>query len=307
MEKIEISDQMKFIEKLNTFKIKNSNYDTIMISDFDYTLSERYYNGKEMFSTYCFIDQSDIVNQKNSNFISESQKLKLEYLPIETNIQLDFEYRKKKIKEWFIKALDLYVNLKFSKEELNIMIQGEAQKNNFIFRKGLKELFQKLINYDIPIIIISGGLEKPIDVMLESVIDNYHQLKEKNKIILLANSFLFDENGIVNGYSKPVIYTFNKEDIIQDEIQKKYPNVNKVFIMGDHLNDYDSIKGLNLKRNNIIGIGFINLLENERKEKEFQLIKNYKEIYDITIINGSFLYLIQLLDLIYKKYKRNEI
>ena len=293
MEKIEISDQMKFIEKLNTFKIKNSNYDTIMISDFDYTLSERYYNGKEMFSTYCFIDQSDIVNQKNSNFISESQKLKLEYLPIETNIQLDFEYRKKKIKEWFIKALDLYVNLKFSKEELNIMIQGEAQKNNFIFRKGLKELFQKLINYDIPIIIISGGLEKPIDVMLESVI--------KNKIILLANSFLFDENGIVNGYSKPVIYTFNKEDIIKDEIQKKYPNVNKVFIMGDHLNDYDSIKGLNLKRNNIIGIGFINLLENERKEKEFQLIKNFKEIYDITIINGSFLYLIQLLDLIYKK------
>lgn len=301
MEKIEISDQMKFIEKLNTFKIKNSNYDTIMISDFDYTLSERYYNGKEMFSTYCFIDQSDIVNQKNSNFISESQKLKLEYLPIEINIQLDFEYRKKKIKEWFIKALDLYVNLKFSKEELNIMIQGEAQKNNFIFRKGLKELFQKLINYDIPIIIISGGLEKPIDVMLESVIDNYHQLKEKNKIILLANSFLFDKNGIVNGYSKPVIYTFNKEDIIKDEIQKKYPNVNKVFIMGDHLNDYDSIKGLNLKRNNIIGIGFINLLENERKEKEFQLIKNYKEIYDITIINGSFLYLIQLLDLIYKK------
>ena len=301
MEKIEISDQMKFIEKLNTFKIKNSNYDTIMISDFDYTLSERYYNGKEMFSTYCFIDQSDIVNQKNSNFISESQKLKLEYLPIETNIQLDFEYRKKKIKEWFIKALDLYVNLKFSKEELNIMIQGEAQKNNFIFRKGLKELFQKLINYDIPIIIISGGLEKPIDVMLESVIDNYHQLKEKNKIILLANSFLFDKNGIVNGYSKPVIYTFNKEDIIKDVIKKKYPNVNKVFIMGDHLNDYDSIKGLNLKRNNIIGIGFINLLENERKEKEFQLIKNYKEIYDITIINGSFLYLIQLLDLIYKK------
>ena len=73
--------------------------------------------------------------------------------------------------------------------------------------------------------------------------------------------------------------------------------------MGDHLNDYDSIKGLNLKRNNIIGIGFINLLENERKEKEFQLIKNFKEIYDITIINGSFLYLIQLLDLIYKKYK----
>ena len=230
MEKIEISDQMKFIEKLNTFKIKNSNYDTIMISDFDYTLSERYYNRKEMFSTYCFIDQSDIVNQKNSNFISESQKLKLEYLPIETNIQLDFEYRKKKIKEWFIKALDLYVNLKFSKEELNIMIQGEAQKNNFIFRKILKELFQKLINYDIPIIIISGGLEKPIDVMLESVIDNYHQLKEKNKIILLANSFLFDENGIVNGYSKPVIYTFNKEDIIKDEIQKKYPNVNKVLL-----------------------------------------------------------------------------
>ena len=86
----------------------------------------------------------------------------------------------------------------------------------FSFRDGIEIFFKRLIKYEIPIIIISGGLKKPIDLMLGKILNNYKQLKEENKIIILANSFTFNNEGIVNGYYMPVIYTFNKENIIKD-------------------------------------------------------------------------------------------
>ena len=296
MERVEINCLKNLKKKINLFQASKDN-NLIIITDFDYTLSKKYYNGKEMYSTYCFLEKSSIINQKNENFLKEIKKLNHEYLPIETNYTIDFELRKQKIKEWFIKALDLYVSQKFTKDEYNCMIEEVNQQElSFVFREGIEDFFKRLIKYNIPLVIISGGLKKPIDYMLGKILPNYEQLKEENKIMILANSFTFNNEGIVNGYSEPVIYTFNKENIIKDEITKKYPNINKAFIMGDHINDYDSIKGINLNSNLIIGIGFINFINVLEKKILNDVIENFKKIYDIIIINGSFYPVIRLLD-----------
>ena len=296
MERVEINCLKNLKKKINLFQASKDN-NLIIISDFDYTLSKKYYNGKEMYSTYCFLEKSSIINQKNENFLKEIKKLNHEYLPIETNYTIDFELRKQKIKEWFIKALDLYVSQKFTKDEYNCMIEEVNQQElSFVFREGIEDFFKRLIKYNIPLVIISGGLKKPIDYMLGKILPNYDQLKKENKIMILANSFTFNNEGIVNGYSEPVIYTFNKENIIKDEITKKYPNINKAFIMGDHINDYDSIKGINLNSNLIIGIGFINFINALEKKILNDVIENFKKIYDIIIINGSFYPVIRLLD-----------
>ncbi len=296
MERVEINCLKNLKKKINLFQASKDN-NLIIITDFDYTLSKKYYNGKEMYSTYCFLEKSSIINQKNENFLKEIKKLNHEYLPIETNYTIDFELRKQKIKEWFIKALDLYVSQKFTKDEYNCMIEEVNQQElSFVFREGIEDFFKRLIKYNIPLVIISGGLKKPIDYMLGKILPNYEQLKEENKIMILANSFTFNNEGIVNGYSEPVIYTFNKENIIKDEITKKYPNINKAFIMGDHINDYDSIKGINLNSNLIIGIGFINFINVLEKKNLNDVIENFKKIYDIIIINGSFYPVIRLLD-----------
>ena len=302
MERIEINCLKNLKKKINLFKtsIKDNNF--IIISDFDYTLSKKYFNGKKMYSTYCFLEKSSLINKKNKNFLKEIEKLNQEYIPIESNYNIDFEFKKEKIKEWFIKALDLYVSQKFSKDEYNCMIEKINKKElTFSFRDGIEIFFKRLIKYEIPIIIISGGLKKPIDLMLGKILNNYKQLKEENKIIILANSFTFNNEGIVNGYYMPVIYTFNKENIIKDEISKKYPKINKAFVMGDHLNDFNSIKGLNLNSNMIIGIGFINYINVLEKENLKEVIKKYKAIYDINIINGSFFSIIRLLDSIFNQ------
>ena len=300
MERVEINCLKLLKQKINVFKASKDNF--IIISDFDYTLSKKYYNGKEMYSTYCFLEKSSIIKKKNENFLKEINKLNHEYIPIESNYNIDFGFRKQKIKEWFIKALDLYVSQKFSKDEYNSMIEEVNQKElTFAFREGIEDFFKRLVIYEIPLVIISGGLKKPIDLMLRKILDNYEQLKEENKIIILANSFTFNNEGIVNGYSEPVIYTFNKENVIKDEISKKYPNINKAFIMGDHLNDFDSIKLLNLDYNMIIGIGFINYINVLEEEILNDVIKNYKKIYDINIINGSFYPVIRLLDSIFEQ------
>ena len=296
MERVEINCLKNLKKKINLFQASKDN-NLIIITDFDYTLSKKYYNGKEMYSTYCFLEKSSIINQKNENFLKEIKKLNHEYLPIETNYTIDFELRKQKIKEWFIKALDLYVSQKFTKDEYNCMIEEVNQQElSFVFREGIEDFFKRLIKYNIPLVIISGGLKKPIDYMLGKILPNYDQLKKENKIMILANSFTFNNEGIVNGYSEPVIYTFNKENIIKDEITKKYPNINKAFIMGDHINDYDSIKGINLNSNLIIGIGFINFINVLEKKILNDVIENFKKIYDIIIINGSFYPVIRLLD-----------
>ena len=51
----------------------------------------------------------------------------------------------------------------------------------------------------------------------------------------------------------------------------------------------------------IIGIGFINYINVLEKENLKEVIKKYKAIYDINIINGSFYPVIRLLDSIFNQ------
>jgi hypothetical protein len=68
MERIEINCLKNLKKKINLFKtsIKDNNF--IIISDFDYTLSKKYFNGKKMYSTYCFLEKSSLINKKTKIF-----------------------------------------------------------------------------------------------------------------------------------------------------------------------------------------------------------------------------------------------
>jgi hypothetical protein len=69
------------------------------------------------------------------------------------------------------------------------------------------------------------------------------------------------------------------------------------------LDDYDSIKDLNMTQDNIIGLGFVNikpeLIGDETKKDEIQKnIDDYKKVYDINLIGDTdFLFMIKLLEL----------
>ena len=71
--------------------------------------------------------------------------------------------------------------------------------------------------------------------------------------------------------------------------------------MGDHINDYDSVQDLEISKNNIIGIGYVNIkpeLQDDESKKEIikKNVDDYKNVYDINFVGDSdFSFIIKLL------------
>ena len=156
--------------KIENF-IKNSDKsNTIVLTDFDYTISKRFNENSndQLYSTYDFINYSKLGEKINLN--ERNTELRKYYLPLETDISLELNQRISIIKEWFIKALHLYMECKFTYKDLENMIEeGLNEKNKFYFKDFFIEYFNKLIELDFPIIIVSGGLKKLLIFYLKNI------------------------------------------------------------------------------------------------------------------------------------------
>ena len=303
-EQILITNDSAYTNKIKT--IKDNQKQTIIVSDFDYTLSQAYIspNSKiKMYSSYCFIENSSIINTLNPNFRQELANIANTYSKYERDTSLEFNKRKELVRTWFQLAFELYAKQGFHKDDIYKMVtevMNVPNNVNFSFRNGIKEMFETSLSFQIPVIIISGGIKEVIIVLLQILLgDNlYTQLTQNKLLIILANSFTYDSSTlIVNGYDNPFIYTFNKSEYVANAIKNELlvdsENIN-IIVMGDHLNDYDSIAQCNCP--NVIGIGFVNC-NNHITTKEFNdLITQYQSVYDVNLINNStFKYITSLL------------
>ena len=74
--------------------------------------------------------------------------------------------------------------------------------------------------------------------------------------------------------------------------------------MGDHINDYDSVQDLEITKNNIIGIGFVNIkpeiMQDETKKDIIKKnVEDYNNVYDINLVGDTdFNFIIRLLKLL---------
>ena len=290
--------------KIENF-IKNSDKsNTIVLTDFDYTISKRFNenSNEQLYSTYDFINYSKLGEKINLN--ERNTELRKYYLPLETDISLELNQRISIIKEWFIKALHLYMECKFTYKDLENMIEeGLNEKNKFYFKDFFIEYFDKLIKLDFPIIIVSGGIKEIIDILFKKFIKNYQELKKNNKIIILSNYFNYNKiSGEVESFDlNNLIFTFNKSISVKNLIENKFKNIKYIITLGDHLNDIDMVNDLNITKENILCIGFINIKNNISEEEKNNLINLYKKVYDVNILNDSYLYIIDLLQKIYGK------
>ena len=288
--------------KIENF-IKNSNKsNTIILTDFDYTISKRFNldSNEQLFSTYDFINYSTLGEKIKLN--ERNTELRKYYLPIETDTSIELNQRILITKEWFIKALNLYMECKFTYKDLENMIEeGLNKKNKFCFKDFFIEYFNKLIELDFPIIIVSGGIKEIIDILFKKYIKKYEELKKNNKIIILSNNFNYNNlTGEVESFDlENLIFTFNKSISVKNLIENKFKNIKYIITLGDHLNDIDMVNDLNISNENILYIGFINVKNNISEEEKNNMINLYKKVYDINILNDSYLYIIELLKKIY--------
>ena len=292
-ESLIFSNKETFLHKLSSLKNKR----TVIVADFDYTFSLRYLNNTQLYSSYCFLENSSFVTSHNPNFKEDLNSLLTNYAHYETDTSLDFEFRKSKVREWFMKSFELYIKQKIPKSEFIHMVKEAYNKNKFFFRKNLKEFIQRLIEYDIPLIIISGGIRETIEILLREYLQElYTELTNKKLLTILANTFTYDSNNFISGITTPIVYTFNKSTFVS-EVVNSYRNVDTVVVLGDHLNDYDSIKDTNVP--NTIGVGFINV--DPSKDCDPKEIDKYNKVYDCSIMyDGSFNYVNTIIDYLYK-------
>ncbi len=122
---------------------------------------------------------------------------------------------------------------KFTNKDLENMIEeGLNKKNKFYFKDFFIEYFNKLIELDFPIIIVSGGIKEIIDILFKKYIKKYEELKKNNKIIILSNNFNYNNlTGEVESFDlENLIFTFNKSISVKNLIENKFKNIKYIIL-----------------------------------------------------------------------------
>ena len=266
-------EQDEKIKKVKSFSLKN----LVIISDFDYTLTKRFSSSDESnrVQYLCGFGFYDHCPNLPESFREASRQLKEKYIKYENDLSVPLLYEE---------DLRLINELHLDKSFLLSNLEDTIKKKPFYFRKGVKKFIEFIIDNKIPFVIISGGIKETIEATLELLVGK----PLPRNIQIISNEFIYDKENKTKDFKKPLIYTFNKADIISHRIQeiiKEDEMKNKdILFLGDHINDIDAIK--DLKPKNKVGVVFNNYF-NQYK---------YLEKYDCVISNeGSFDFINELL------------
>lgn len=276
MKNIVISNPKEFKKKKKFFKDKDKVH---VIADFDRTLTYGSVKGKRSSSLIAFIRDG---NYLTPDYPKKAHALYDHYRPIEIDPNISLEEKIKKMGEWWRKHFDL-----LAKSGMNEgVIEDIVEKNDLHFRKGVLEFLDYLHENNIPVVILSAGPGQLIEGFLEKAKRFYENIH------IIANYFIFDENGIAIGRRDPPIHTFNKKETEITEIEnpRAYRDLLKrknVLLLGDTIGDVDMIEGFPYEK--LLSVGFLN--ENVDRQ-----LSSYKESYDVVVLNeGDFSFINNLI------------
>jgi len=265
MNQVTISNPEQLKKKITKLKKQGVNGFHV-VADFDRTLTKAYING-ETHTSYELLRKGKYLT---SDYSPRSYALFYEYYPIEISETTPLEEKSKKMTEWWTKHYDLNIECGLSLD----VIKEIVKKNKIQLRQGAEELLDLLAKNNIPILIFSAGLGDVIKEYLKSV------NKLTKNVHIISNFFKFDKKGKAVSYTKPLIHTFNKNEIqvkhhkYQNEVIKR----KNVILLGDDLGDLGMTKGI--EHDTIIKIGFLN----HHVEK---FIDKFSEAFDAVILHDG--------------------
>ena len=297
--KIIISDSKILETKKEIFKNSYINHKDddgkkdkiIVVTDFDFTLYNKfnYSTGEKYESSFGTYNQ-DVFGGNQNQFREKRVQLFNIYSKYEEDFSIDEKTKEEKLEEWAKEEMKWMIHPNFTRESITKMVKLKNEKQLINFKKNIKQFYEKLIELNIPIIIVSGGIK---DIILEILrllnINGLEDYIKRKRLFIVANEFIFDIKGKCIDYVKNIIHGFNKSKYVKKLVDENFPNIENCFVLGDLDTDYKSIEKLNLKKDkNIIGIGYIYYNPDDLKNKDFDIYNNekineFKKIYDITI------------------------
>lgn len=232
-----------------------------ILTDFDKTLTTTaQINGKKVSS---IIGQLRACGYLTPNYAEDSYKLYQHYGPLEHDQTISREERLRLMEEWWIKHIELLVESKLNKHDMDDVVS----KNYIKLRPYVDKFFNLLNKYQVPIVIMSGAPAYMIKKQLELaglLSENVH---------IVANYYEYNKDGYVINFKKPIIHSLNKYEITVREFPffDQLKERKNVILLGDQIDDLGMIEGFDY--DNLLTIGFANEKADESKfDKKFDVL-----------------------------------
>lgn len=185
--------------------------------------------------------------QLPQHYSDETKRLYNKYRPIEIDPHLPLDEKINAMSDWMLAANDLLKGIKFDPRE----IEEVAQTCGNILRDGTEQIFEKLCNAKVPIVVFSAGLGD----VVEAVLRHHNALFDNVKII---SNFLKYTGNQLDGFKNDVpIHVYNKNEYAAKQEHLKLLGERKnVLLMGDTLGDADMVEGIEQTKI-VLKIGFL--------------------------------------------------
>lgn len=127
-----------------------------------------------------------------------------------------------------------------------------AKKYAYSVRDNTDELFRKLNELNIPVLVFSAGLGNCVNAMLRHAGLLYPNMN------VISNFLQFKDDTMLNGFQKPIIHTFNKNEKLLKgtEYYDLVHTRDHIILMGDSLADSGMADGVP-SSSHILKIGFL--------------------------------------------------
>jgi len=219
-----------------------------VLADFDNTLTKAYVNGKRVNSLLAILRDEKYLTP---DYPEKSYALYYKYHPLEESHQLTRAAKKRAMNQWWTLHFKLLIKSGLNKKD----VYRAVKSDNLRLRPGVLEFFKFLKAKKIPLVVMSAsGLGQ------ESVKAYLRQSKNhSNNIQIISNNLLWDKNGRMIGFKKPIIHSANKDETVMKNfprVMKKIKARTNVLLLGDRLEDLHMITGFNY--DHLIKIGFLN-------------------------------------------------
>ena len=239
----------------------------LVLADFDRTLTMAINRSGQKNSSVALVRESKLMEEE---YRCRAQELMGSYQPFEKLVlQTRAEISDYLNRSWQ-EQLQLMIEYELSREILaNIVNEADV-----LFRPGMAEFIDYLSLNNIPLVVMSAALGDVIELMFKKA-----KLWRPN-IHVIANFFSFDNDGLITGFSGPIINMVNKyETMLADypvyDLIKERRNV---LLIGDSVDDVGMVEGFSY--DNLLKIGYLN------EPDEIQ-IEQYKNVFDLVVLNDG--------------------
>lgn len=218
-----------------------------LISDFDFTISKQHLaDGTPMQSSFFIFERCTSIPPAVRE---RSRALCAKYRPIEVDCRISIADKLNSMIEWWSESSRSYSGFTLDPAE----IEQSARIDVECLRDGTPELFARLSELRVPILVFSAGIGDTVAAILR-------QTNLMWPTVHVVSNFLrWKDGGIVNGFDTDrMIHVFNKNEsalagtAYYDEVRDR----TSIIVMGDSLGDAGMATGSSVAAH-VLKIGFL--------------------------------------------------